>query len=138
MRRIHLLLATLVPILLTGCASSGMFPSAHLTEVHLAEGNFSVVATNVSGEAQAGYLIGLSAALYTEMRTVALARVSGTGQLYSDAVQDLWRNFEAENGPVAGRRLALVNVRFDSEALNLLVYTRPRVFVRADVVEFEP
>lgn len=128
----------LVAVLLTGCASSGMFPSAHLTEVHLADGDFRVVATSVSGEAQAGYLVGVSAALYTEMRTVALARVSGTGQLYSDAIQDLWRNFEAENGPVAGRRLALVNVRFDSEALNLLVYTRPRVFVRADVVEFEP
>lgn len=115
-----------------------MFPSAHLTEVHLAEGNFTVVATNVSGEAEAGYVIGLSGALYTEMRTIALARVSGTGQLYAEAIQDLWRNFEAANGPVAGRRLALVNVRFDSDALNLLIYTRPRVFVRADVVEFEP
>ena len=34
------------------------------------------------------------------------------------------------------RTLALVNIRFDSDALNLLVYTRPRISVRADVVEF--
>lgn len=137
MRRNLLLLPGLLLVILPGCASTGMFPSAHLTEVHLSDGNFTVMATNVSGEAEAGYLIGLSGALYTEMRTLALARVSGTGQLYSEALQDLWRNFEAANGPVAGRRLALVNVRFDSDALNLLLYTRPRVFVRADVVEFE-
>lgn len=132
------LVAAALLVVLPGCASTGVFPAAHVTEVQLAEGNFEVVATNVGGQAEAGYVIGASAAVFSEMRTLALARVSGTGQIYSEALEDLWRNFQAANGPVEGRRLALVNVRFDSEALNLLVYTRPRVFVRADVIEFQP
>jgi hypothetical protein len=37
---------------------------------------------------------------------------------------------------VEGERLALVNVRYDVSALNLLLYTQPTVTVRADVVEF--
>jgi len=117
---------------LSGCASAGVFPSLHLTTVELAESNFSVIATNVTGQATAGYILGVSVG----GGTVAVARVKGDGQLFAEAVQNLWENFEQENGPVAGRSLALVNVRFDSDALNLIVYTRPTVWVRADVVEF--
>lgn len=132
-------LAVLVLILsLPGCATSGIFPSVNLTSVELGDADFRVVATDVGGEASAGYLLGVSAGMGPGMQTVAVARVAGDGQLYAAALRDLWRSFEAEHGPVRDRRLALVNVRFDSEALNLLVYTRPRVWVRADVVEFEP
>lgn len=130
------LLSLLLLVLLTGCASSGAFYNANLTEVQLADDNFSVVATGVSGQAEAGYVLGFSASFMTEMQTVALARVEGTGNLYAEALDDLWRNFEAEHGATDGRSLALANVRFDSDALNLLVYTRPRISVRADVIEF--
>lgn len=116
---------------------SGVFPTAHLTDVRLGDSNFELVATNVEGQATAAYVLGVSAALFSEMRTVALFRIEGTGHLYAEAIEDLWRNFEAANGTAAGRSLALVNVRFDSEATNLIVYTRPRIIVRADVVEFE-
>jgi hypothetical protein len=70
------------------------------------------------------------------MGTLALARVQGEGALYRQALQNLWANFRAEHGDVEGRDLALVNVRFDGDALNLILYTRPTVSVRADVVEF--
>ncbi len=123
---------------LPGCANSGLFIAANVTSVELSNPNYRVVATNVSGEARAGYLLGISAAVGLEMRTVALARIHGTGQLYRQALEDLWRNFERQHGSPANRRLALVNVRYDFEALNLLVYTRPTVSVRADVVEFGP
>jgi hypothetical protein len=67
---------------------------------------------------------------------VALFRIEGQPLLDQQAVQNLWRNFEANHGAAAGRSLALVNVRFDADATNVLVYTRPRISVRADVIEF--
>jgi hypothetical protein len=120
----------------TGCASSGVFPSAHITNVELSSGNYSVVATNVAGEASAAYLFGVSAAIGTEMRTVARFRIQGEPLLYQQAIRNLWQNFEAVHGTAAGRSLALVNVRFDAEALNVVIYTRPLISVRADVIEF--
>jgi hypothetical protein len=135
--------ARIIPILLlassiAGCASSGIFPTANITDVQLSAANFRVLATNVTGEAQADYVLGVSAAIFSEMRTFAVARIDGSGMLYREAVQDLWANFERQHGAAAGRSVALVNVRFDSEAVNLLVFTRPRVSVQADVVEFTP
>lgn len=121
---------------MTGCASTGAFDSAHLTEVQLSEANYDVVATNVRGEASAGYVLGVSAAYYRQLHTVALLRVSGSGMIYGEALANLWENFQEAHGETKGRNLALVNVRFDTEALNLIVYTKPMVSVRADVIEF--
>ncbi len=56
--------------------------------------------------------------------------------LYKEALENLWKNYETANGPVEGKRLALINVRYDSDALNLIVYTQPKIIVRADIVEF--
>jgi len=119
-----------------GCASGGMFPSANITDVQLQRNNFKIVARNVTGEAEAGYLLGQSFSLGMYTNTLALVRVSGTGMIYKEALENLWKNFEATNGAIEGRRLALVNVRYDSDALNLFVYTRPKIMIRADVVEF--
>ncbi len=123
--------------ILAGCATSGIFPAANLTSVELADSDFRIVATDVGGEASAGYVLGVSGGFGPGMQTLAVGRVEGEGQLYAAALRDLWQNFEEEHGAAEDRRLALVNVRFDSEALNLLIYTRPTVWVRADVVEFE-
>ena len=136
MRVPRALLSLLPALLVSGCASSSMFPAATLTTVELAESNFRVVATDVGGEASAAYLLGLSVAVGPDLRTLALARIEGEGFLAREALADLWRNFEASHGSVLNRRLALVNVRFDADVLNLLLYVRPRMSVRADVVEF--
>ena len=131
---LFVLLAMAVSV--SGCAQAGMFAAANLTEVQLAEANYKLVAMNVSGEAEAGYVIGLSFSSGISTATLALWRISGEGLLYKEAMADFWANFEAEHGPVIGRQLALVNVRYDSDNLNLLVYTRPKLSIRADVVEF--
>jgi hypothetical protein len=122
----------------TGCATSGLFPSTHLTNVELSENNYRIVAKNVGGQASAGYILGLSGAFRGEMQTFGLIRISGEGMLYQEALDNLWRSFEQQYGQaVEGSRLALVNVRYDTEALNVLgFYTKPMVAVRADVVEF--
>jgi hypothetical protein len=122
--------------LFAGCASAGMFPATNVTDVQLQRGNFTIVARNVSGEAEAGYLFGTTFSLGIMTNTVALARISGTGMLYKEALENLWKNYEAAHGPVEGKKLALVNVRYDSDALNMFVYTHSTIMIRADVVEF--
>lgn len=133
----HLTAILFLSIIITGCSSTGAFHSANLTEVQLTEANYEVIATNVTGEATAGYLLGVSSGIgLQQMQTFALARISGNGMLYGEAIQDLWQNFSEEYDKVEGRNLALVNVRYDTDALNLILYTQPKVSVRADVVEF--
>lgn len=138
MRIRHLLVPLLFLIpLLTGCANSGAFTSTHRTDVQLSGDNYEIVATDVTGEATAGYVLGISAGGGTQqVGTLALARVTGSDQLYGDALKDLWTRFRAEHGDVQGRQLALTNVRFDGDALNLLLFTRPKITVRADVIAF--
>ncbi len=122
---------------LTGCASTGVFNTANLTNVELSGKNYRVVATNVHGEASAEYLFGFSVAQRGEMQTLALIPLGGDRLLYQSALENLWQNFAEAHGDVEGRSLALVNVRFDSDAQNVLFfYTKPTISVRADVVEF--
>ncbi len=119
-----------------GCSTGGMFTAANLTDVRLQTGNFKILARGVTGEASAGYLLGLSVSAGMATNTFALVRVDGTGLLYKEALDGLWKNFESAHGPAEGKKLALVNVHYDSDALNLFVYTQAKVIVRADVVEF--
>ena len=132
-----LFVALAAMFLLMGCASSGKLQSMNITNVELSEPNYRIVATNISGEASAGYLLGLSFSSGGEMQTGALLRVKGEGMLYKEALEDLWKNFEAAHGSVSGRHLALINVRYDADAMNVLgLYTQPKISIRADVIEF--
>lgn len=126
----------LLASVLTGCASSGAFLSANATDVQLREDNYEIVATNVSGESTAGYLLGVSSGYFGQMFTFAVARVEGEGMLYAEAIADMWDNFEEEHPDMDTESLALVNVGYDTDALNLLLYTKPTVRVRADIVRF--
>jgi len=136
MRQI-LILSILGALLLTGCTNSGAFLAANQTIVNLEEGNYSIAATNVMGEAQAGYILGLSYSTGLTANTLALARVEGTDKLYADALENLWSNYEDEYGEIEDGSFALVNVRYDSDILNLVLYTQVKVTVRADIVEFQ-
>jgi hypothetical protein len=120
----------------SGCAQTGMFAAGTMTNVELAEPNYKIVAVGVSGEAKASYLGGVTFSTGQETGAVALTRIGGTGQLYKEAMEQLWENFEKENGPVLGRRLALTNVRYDSDSHNLLLYADITLAIRADVIEF--
>ena len=135
--RAYRTVAALLPILtLAGCASTGMFPAVNLTTTQLAEGNFRLIATDVGGESSAAYILGFASSIGPDIRTVAVARIEGEGFLAREALADLWATFAQTYGPVENRSLALVNVRFDADVLNLILYVRPRMSVRADVVEF--
>lgn len=121
----------------SGCSNTGAFLSANQTIVNLNEGNYTIAATNVTGESESAYIFGLSYSTGLSAATLAIARIEGTGMLYAEALENLWSNYEAANGTVRNQKLALANVRYDSDILNLVVYTKVKVTVRADIIEFE-
>lgn len=127
----------LVTLLFSGCSNSGAFLAGNQTIVNLNDGNYVIQATNLSGESSAGYLLGVSYSNGLVANSLALARISGTGMLYAEAIEDLWASYEAEFGTVRGERAALTNVRYDADMLNLVLYTKVKVTVRADVILFE-
>ena len=126
-----------IGLLLNGCASTGLTASSHLTNVGLSSPNFRLVAVNVSGEASSSAVFGVSYGFGMAASQLALIPLESKRMLYKAAMENLWQNFEAANSPAANRKLALVNLRFDSESLNAFVFTRLTVAVIADVVEFQ-
>ena len=134
---LNIALFALAAFLLTNCATTGRFDSVHVTNVDLGNRNYRILAKNVSGEASAGYLIGFSGSTGSQTTTAALIRIEGDGMLYKEALEKFWKNFEEKFGSIEGRDLALVNVRYDADAMNFFgLYTRPKVSIRADVIEY--
>ncbi len=129
-------IAILGALLLSGCTTSGAFLSANQTQVNLERANYSITATNVSGYSESAYVLGFSYSTGFTTSTFAAGRVEGTGMLYKEALEDLWINYEQDNGTIDGKRLALTNVRYDTDILNLFIYTKVMVGVRADIIEF--
>ncbi len=123
-------------IAISGCGTSGAFRTSHVTNVELSQPNFKFVAKDVAGESMQGYLVGLSIAQGAEVGIFALARVSGDEKLYDAALKNLWVNYREKYGASEGKKLALVNIRQDTELLNTLVYTQAKYFITADVIEF--
>ncbi|MDZ7660333.1 DUF6567 family protein [Fodinibius sp.] len=128
--------AVLSAFFISGCTTSGAFLSANQTIVHLERANYTITATNVSGSAEAGYVLGFSYSTGFTTNTFAAGRVEGTGMLYQEALENLWINYEKDSGTINGKRLALANVRYDTDILNLLIYTKVMITVRADIIEF--
>lgn len=123
--------------LFAGCTNSGAFLSVNQTNVELGEGNYSLTATGVEGQAQAAYIIGLSYSSGFIANTVALVRVSGSEKLYADALDNLWQNYESNHGAISDKKLALTNIRYDTDIVNLILYTQVKITVRADIIEFK-
>lgn len=129
-------LLTIGMVTFYGCSTTGAFISSNLTNVELSKANYEIVATNVTGASTSGYVLGFTYSYGVATTTIAIARVNGTGKLYQEAIENLWNNFRKNHGDIEGKKLALVNVRYDSDNKNFLVYTEATISVRADVVEF--
>jgi hypothetical protein len=128
--------AVLSAFFISGCTTSGAFLSTNQTQVNLEQANYTITAINVSGYSETAYVLGFSYSTGFTTNTFAAGRVEGTGMLYKEALEDLWTNYERDNGAIDGKRLALTNVRYDTDILNLLIYTKVMVNVRADIIEF--
>ena len=136
LKKTDVLVVLLGALLLSGCTTGGAFLAQNLTNVDLSEDNFDIVARDVMGSAYADYLLGVSSSTGAVSNTFALVRVGGTAMLYNDAVNDLWRDFEENYGSAEGRNLVLANIRYDTDILNLLVFTKTTLYIHADVIEF--
>jgi hypothetical protein len=124
-------------ISLSGCATGGSFLAQNVTNIELSGTNFDIIARNLEGSAHADYLIGFGTSAGAVSNTLALVRVGGTATLYDDAIRSLWQNYEKNYGSTEGRNLVLANVRYDTDILNLLLFTKTTLYIHADVVEFK-
>jgi len=131
-----LLLLTAV-LILTGCSNSGAFIATNSTTVELSDANYKITAKSITGSAESSYLVGVSTSWGITTNANGLIKLKGTETLYKDAREDFWNKYEADHGSIEGKRLALVNVQFDSLTKNFVLYTYAKVTMTADVIEFQ-
>ena len=104
-------------LLISGCAATGSFPHASDTMVSLSQPNYLVVKSNAIGESSGFKLLGLLA--------LSVPR-------YTSAMSNLYQNA----GMAEGRPYALVNVIEERSSAYLILFSVPKLTVRADVIEF--
>lgn len=126
-----------VAFLLTGCGNAGMFVASNSTEVQLKESNYTIVAKNVTGTSEMSYLFGASYSWGVATNSVGIIPLGGNKMLYKEARESLWDNFEKQGQSIEGRTLALINIQYDSNTANFMVYTKASVSITADIIEFE-
>ena len=109
------ILCLLIAALLVACASGSM-PQATASATHLDRANFRVIKANARGEDEGFYLLG-----FIPIVTPSL----------SDATDRLMYGINAE-----GRAISLTNVTQEQRTLYLILFSLPKIVVRADVIEF--
>lgn len=137
MKHYSLLALLFISLLISGCGNSGAFIATNSTQVQLHEGNYTIIAKNITGSAESAYALGFSSSLGLTTSSFGLIPLKGTKTLYKDARENLWTVFEEQYIPVTGKKLALVNVQYDAATTNYIVYTKARLTITADVIEFE-
>jgi hypothetical protein len=114
-----------------GCAGASALSAASLvglpnasaleihnnTDVRLQENNFTVIRTNVVGESSGFSLLGI-------LTIVPPKFTKAMGRLYT----------KAEMQP--GRPQTLVNLVMEKDATSFILFSLPRIAIRADVIEF--
>jgi len=112
------LFLSIVSLFLAGCASTGDFPHVTGTSVDLSRKNYRVIKSNAVGESTGFSLLGfipLASPRYTEAMT----------KLYAEA------------GLKEGEAQALANVSQEKSSTYLILFSIPKLTVRADVIEFQ-
>jgi hypothetical protein len=109
--------AILFILVASSCAGSiGKMPQATQSETHLDRANFRVIKASARGEDQGFYLLGFIPILMPSI---------------SDATDRLMQGISAE-----GRAVSLTNVTQERQTLYLVLFSLPKIVVRADVIEF--
>ena len=136
-KSIFLLFSFILLLTINSCYTGGSFLAQNTTNIELSNPDFKIVEQNLEGSASADYLIGVSSSLGFISHTLAIVRISGTAKLYNEAIQSIWEKYEEKHGDRSGKKLALINIRYDTDILNLLLYTKTTLYIHADVIEFE-
>jgi hypothetical protein len=100
-----------------GCSSSGIFPHATSTQVDLTKKNYQIVKANAIGESIGFKLLGI---------------IPIVPPTYTNAMTDLYE----KAGITEGKAQALVNVTQERSSLYLILFSIPKLTVRADIIEF--
>jgi len=113
------LIPIVVPLaaVVSGCAATGSFPHASTTNVSLTQDNYLVVKSNAIGTSSGFKLLGL---------------LPLSAPRYTSAMADLYTNASIREG----RASALTNVIQERSTTYLILFSVPRLTVRADVIEF--
>jgi hypothetical protein len=107
----------LVVLAASGCTSTGTFPATSGTQVDLSKKNFRVVKANAVGSS-------------TGFKLFCFIPI--TSPTYSEAMSQLHR----KAGLTEGRAMTLTNVTQENSSIYLLLFSLPKLTVRADVIEF--
>jgi hypothetical protein len=110
-------LCFLLIVISCGCTSSGTFPATSGTTVNLSQKNYRVIKANAVGTS-------------TGFKLFMFIPIAPTR--YNAAMSDLYK----EAGVVEGTATTLVNVSQEESSLYLLLFSLPKLTVRADVIEF--
>jgi len=107
----------LVVLLAIGCSSTGTFPQTSGTQVDLSRKNFRIVKANAVGTSSGFKLFGF---------------IPFAAPRYSVAMSNLYK----EAGLTEGKAQTLTNVTQENSNLYLLLFSIPKLTIRADVIEF--
>jgi hypothetical protein len=111
------ILVILVMITALGCLSSGTFPHSTDTRVDLTKKNFTIVRANAVGYSRGFYFLGF---------------IPIVSPSYANAMTDLYQKANISEG----KAQALIHVSQERSTLYLILFSIPRLTVRADVIEF--
>lgn len=100
-----------------GCTSSGTFPSTSSTSVDLSQKNYRVVKANAVGSSSGFKLFMFIPIVPTR---------------YSTAMS----NLQKQAGIAEGTAQAMVNVTQEESSIYLLLFSIPKLTVRAEIIEF--
>jgi hypothetical protein len=102
-----------------GCQSIGTFPHATGTSVDLTKPNYRITKLNAIGEST-----GLKLLCVIPMESPT----------YATAMEDLL----SKSGISVGKSSALINVTQETSNTCLILYSIPKLTIRADIIEFIP
>lgn len=118
MRYVLSMIAGFVVSVLVGCTSMGVMPHGTGTTTDLTRANFRIVKANVRGEDSGFWLLGF---------------IPITSPSIINAMDQLQHQAGSE-----GRAVTLVNVTQEERNAYFILFSIPRVVIRADAVEFLP
>ena len=107
----------LVTLLAVGCTSTGTFPQTSGRQVDLSRKNFRVVKANAIGSSSGFKLLGF---------------IPFAAPTYSKAMSQLYQ----KAGLTEGKAQTLTNVTQERSSLYLLLFSIPKLTIRADIIEF--
>lgn len=122
---------------LVSCTTSNIHQSLAQPEIQLTEGNYQVVATQITGSS-----VGLHVATLIPASGYDVRRALNGGPLggipikaasESAAIDELYQNA----GIQRGRATAFVNMRTEVSGLNCILFAFPKITVKADLIEFD-